>query len=152
MKLHEKVLCVICGVLLLSVQFPCVSAGPIILGFDVETGISQDTGTFLDSDKRDMDGYRKGAFHPSCAVFMLNGKYDPENGFNRKGFNCRGIHKDTGTPYDPNGYDVNGFDRNGIHRDTHTKWSPYNFDCRGFRVDGYNVFTLSYRAPDGRYR
>ena len=170
MKKLCKVFSCVCGLLAISSTFSVnVFAGPVVRGFDIETGIYVSTNKPYNPRGYDMDGYKikyipdannpwedddsaYGAFRSGNAVFLRDGKYDFENGYTRRGFNCNWIHRDTGTLYDPDGYDVNGFDRNGIHRVTHTKWSPYNFDCRGFRVDGYNVYTLSYRAPDGRYR
>ena len=151
--------------------FECfLFAGPVICGFDIETGINVLTNKPYNPRGYDMDGYkviyisdpnnpwddddpRYGAFCSGNAVFLLDGKYDFENGYTRRGFNCNWIHRDTGTLYAPNGYDVNGFDRKGIHRVTHTKWSPYGFDVDGFRSDKFNVFTgCYYKGFDGKVR
>ena len=57
--------------------------------------------------------------------------------FNEKGFNADGIHRETGTKYDPEGYDADGFDNTGVDRE--------GFDRGGFGTDfrdreGYDVF------------
>ena len=172
MKKIYKVISCVCGLLAISSTFSVnVFAGPIVRGFDIETGIYVSTNKPYNPRGYDMDGYkikytpnpdpawedddddpRYGAFLGGNAVLLLDGKYDFENGYTRRGFNRHRIHKDTGTLYDPDGYDVNGFDRNGIHRVTHTKWSPYGFDVEGFRGDKFNVFTGSYRGRNGKYR
>ena len=141
-----------------------ICAGPVIHGFDIETCINQETGTLLDRNGYDINGFKLryvpvscsfdededdeyGVFDPVKAVLLNeDGKYDWNNGYTLKGFNRFGIHKDTGTRFDPYGYDVYGFDRHGIHKETKTKYSPYYFDFRGFRRDGFNVFTGSYRS------
>jgi len=170
-KLCKMFSCVCSLLAILSAFFGNVFAGPIVCNFDIETGINVLTNEPYSPSGYDMDGYkvkytpnpdpawedddddpRYGAFLGGNAVFLLGGKYDFENGYTRRGFNRHRIHKDTGTLYDPEGYDVNGFDRRGIHRVTHTKWSPYGFDAEGFRRDRFNVFTGSYRGPNGKIR
>lgn len=133
-----------------------VDAGPIICGFDIETGIHQQTKTLVDPDGYDMDGYKivfipdpdifcglgdnegredyYGLFNAKHAVLLNEqGCYDYRNGYNRKGFNRNGLHKDTKRKYDPQGYDLHGFDSNGIHKYTKTKWSPYLLNRRGIK-------------------
>ena len=142
----------------------CSRNNTIIHGFDVATGISQETGTLIDKDGYDINGfklrytpepfsfdgdedYEYGLFDPNKAVLRDKyGNYDWNNGYNLKGFNRFGIHKDTVTRFDPQGYDIYGFNKDGIHRETKTKYSPFHFDFRGFRRDGFNVFTGSYRS------
>ena len=53
------------------------------------------------------------------------------------GFDDNGIHKDTGTHFDPQGYTFDGFDKNHIHRDTHTKYDPQGYDWYGRDKDGH---------------
>ena len=168
-KLRKIFSCIFGSLMISSMCFHKVNAKPIVCDFDTETGINVLTNEFYGPDGYDMDGYKikfipdpddpwndddpaYGAFSSGNAVFLLDGKYDFENGYTRRGFNWRWIHKDTGTKYDPEGYDVNGFDKRGIHRDTHTKWSPFGFDVDGFRGDKFNAFTLSYRGLDGKIR
>ena len=170
MKLYKKIFLTICGVLMVSSMYlQKINAGPIVCGFDIETGINVETNELYDSDGYDMDGYKikfipdpriywdeddplYGAFSSGRAIFLLDGKYDFKNGYTRRGFDCAWVHKDTGTPYDPDGYDVNGFDKYGIHRITHTKWSPYGFNAKGFRHDKFNAFTGSYKDFNGHVR
>lgn len=79
-----------------------------------------------------------------------------EKKYNKKGFDADGIHKDTGTKYNPDGYDIDGFsadgrDRAGYDRDGYdikgfdrSGVDKEGFDRRGFGTDwrdreGYNI-------------
>jgi hypothetical protein len=60
--------------------------------------------------------------------------------YDDNGFDSKGIHRDTGTEYDPNGfnvagydadgYDSDGFDENGLDRE--------GYDSSGYDTDGYD--------------
>ncbi|MDA0780898.1 MAG: filamentous hemagglutinin N-terminal domain-containing protein [Rickettsiales bacterium] len=73
--------------------------------------------------------------------------------FDANNFDQYGVHKETGTPYDPNGFDIHGFDINGfdingfnqfgfdingIHRDTGTPFGPDGYDQNGFDIAGFD--------------
>jgi hypothetical protein len=78
--------------------------------------------------------------------FILNDNYDI-NGFDR-----RGIHRDTGTQYDPTGYNYNGynslgFNRGGIHMNTRTQ-----YDLLGFNNDGIHIITGTQYNTEGYER
>lgn len=73
-------------------------------------------------------------------------------GYNKKGFNFSGIHRDTGTKYDPEGYDEAGYDSDGYDKDGYNKrgydrdgYNRKGYDSEGFFRDGVNAFTA------GRY-
>lgn len=55
------------------------------------------------------------------------GKLDSNNESDKEDFDANGIHKETGTKYDPEGYDVEGFDEIGVDRE--------GFDREGFGSD-----------------
>lgn len=65
------------------------------------------------------------------------------DGYDSRGFNERGIHKDTKTLFDPEGFDVNGWNENKWNKDkiyykTGTKYDTNGYDILGFNKDGYN--------------
>lgn len=65
------------------------------------------------------------------------------DGYDSRGFNERGIHKDTKTLFDPEGFNVNGWNGNGWNKDkiyykTGTKYNKKGYDILGFNKDGYN--------------
>ncbi len=51
----------------------------------------------------------------------------------RKGFNCFGIHKETGTIYDKKGYNLFG-----EHKETGTYYNKYGYDEKGYNKEGYD--------------
>ena len=73
----------------------------------------------------------------------------PWSGWNERGFNMEGIHKDTMSKYDTQGFDIKGihqmtltifnpigFNFQGLHRDTGKKYNPDGFDMHGNLSDG----------------
>jgi filamentous hemagglutinin family protein len=82
-------------------------------GFNA-SGIHRDTGTPYGPDGYDQNGFDIAGFDRDgydingfdAAGYDRNG-YDID-GFDVNGFNVAGIHRDTGTIYDPNGFDVSG--------------------------------------------
>lgn len=84
-----------------------------------------------------------------------------ERVYDDNGFDAEGIHRDTGSRFNPDGYDINGrdaegydidgydadgydlnrFDPDGIHRDTGTVFNPRGRTVQGNRYDddGYDV-------------
>lgn len=66
--------------------------------------------------------------------------------YDRRGFDENGIHKDTGTEYDPEGYDKYGFDdigvdREGFDRDGYgtDERDRYGYDREGYDQHGYDI-------------
>ncbi len=67
-----------------------------------------------------------------------------KDGYNRQGFHFGGIHKITGTKYDPEGYNAEGydsrdFDRNGINKYTGEKYNRQGRDKDGYDQEGYDT-------------
>jgi len=109
-------------------------------GFDIY-GIHKETGTILDSENYDVDGYWY-TYDDSGNLVKTNSK------FNDEGWSRDKVHVLTSRIVDPHGfdylhfyhkkngelsiYDNYGFDYRGIHRKTKTKVNSNNFD-----IDGY---------------
>ena len=77
-----------------------------------------------------------------------------EEFYNLRGFNKDGIHKVTGTKYNPEGYDAYGYDKDGFnevayHKDTHTLYDPEGYTRKGFNKDGIHKLTGTIYDPDG---
>ena len=78
---------------------------------------------------------------------MMTNGYDKDE-YYLDGFNDMGIHKETGTRFDPEGYDIFGYDKDGykkngfnfnlINKDTKDKYDPDGFDAWGYDKDGYD--------------
>ena len=62
-----------------------------------------------------------------CLCYIDYGKFDVY------GFDNSGLHKETGTKYNPN-----GFGRDFKHKDTGTKFGVDGFDMYGYDAEGYN--------------
>lgn len=63
------------------------------------------------------------------------------------GFDSEGVHSITGTRLDPQGFNWKGWNEAGIHRDTGEKW-----DERGWQRDGLHRETRKQTDPDGRFK
>jgi len=112
-------------------------------------------------DGYDKNGYDKNEFNRDHINKVTNTE------FNIHGFNYLGIHKDTGTEYDPGGFNINrinkdNFNVNGIHQTTNDVWNEENFnifhmhkitgteyDELGFDFDGIHKETKSTWNPKG---
>ena len=68
-------------------------------------------------------------------------KYDKDNGFDKDG-----VHKDTGTKYDPN-----GFDSYGIHINTNDKYNPRGFDIKGIYKNTKYIYDPNGFDRDGNH-
>ena len=130
-------------------------------GFD-KNGIHKETGTKLDKDGYDKDGFN--VLDPANVINRITGTK-----FDERGFNKDGIHKETGTKWgrwgvarsgetnwdkhsggsgdeytdaitidDMSGNHPNTFDENGIHKGTGTKYDPDGYDKDGYDQFGYN--------------
>lgn len=78
------------------------------------------------------------------------GEENPESDSGESGFDSNGIHKETGTKYDPEGYDVRGFDETGVDREGFDRnglgtdyrdregYSRYGYDKEGYDRRGFN--------------
>ena len=69
-------------------------------------------------------------------------KYDKGNGFDKDG-----VHKDTGTKYDPN-----GFDSYGIHINTNDKYNPRGFDIKGIYKNTKYIYDPNGFNRDGNHQ
>ena len=61
-------------------------------------------------------------------------------GFDKNGFNCNGVHRETGNKFDLMGYDSKrydreGFNKEGIHKITKTKFNETGFSRRGIHKE-----------------
>ena len=75
----------------------------------------------------------KGFFYNYSSCRARLGK----DGYNHRGFNRFGVHKETGTLYDPEGFDRFGFNEGGINKYTGTRYDPDGYD-----KDGLDQFRL----------
>ena len=84
-------------------------------------------------------GYDKNGFNIKGIHKKTNTLYDPQGynqkGYDKNGFNIRGIHYKTNTIYNPQGYDKNGFNKNKLHKITATHLDPRGFNYKGINVD-----------------
>ena len=134
-------------------------------------GIFQSTGTKYGPDGYDKNGYNIGGYNKNgynkdgydMEGYHVTG-FHPDTGLNRRGFNIHGIHKSTGTEYDPDGYNKDGYNKDGYNKDgynkdgifqsTGTKYGPDGYNIGGYNKDGYNkdgIFesTRTKYDPDG---
>lgn len=125
--------------------------------------IHKDTGTEFDSDGFSFLGYNEDGYDREGYDSQGYGKdgydkkgynkrgYDKDgyntNGYNEQGyhkitgFNIQsGIHKETGTPYNPEGYNRDGYDKEGYYYDGYDRkgFSREGYDRSGFDRDGYD--------------
>ena len=59
-----------------------------------------------------------------------------EDGYDRRGFDRAGNHRDTGTPFQSDGYDIDGYDRDGR---TYAGYDRNGLDHDGYNRGGYDV-------------
>ena len=60
--------------------------------------------------------------------------------YDDNGFDCHGIHRATGTKYDPDGYDYEGYDADGYDSSGYDSdgYDREGYDSNGYDSDGYD--------------
>lgn len=102
-------------------------------------GVHRDTNSYLGPDGFSQDGLdahgfrRDGTFGKYAAQGYVSPYGEHHDDY---GFSVYGIHKVTGTQFDPDGYDwdrldVNGFDDEGYHCSTGEKVNPEGYTSNG---------------------
>ena len=122
-------------------------------GFDAY-GIHRETKTRYDADgfdrkgfdkyHRNREGYETDKYHCYSSGYDMNG-YD-RWGYDENGLDAFGVG--------PDGYTISGFDHQGIHRVTGTKFDPEGFNKEGYDAEGYNKdgFNRAGLDRDGKRR